>query len=59
MNMIGGGASAMNSLEMIRISSWYMTFCDFEKAVVTFLKNVQMYAVTKKYKMKIREACHY
>jgi len=57
--MIGGGASAMNSLEMIRISSWYMTFCDFEKAVVTFLKNVQMYAVTKKYKMKIREACHY
>lgn len=55
MTMIAGGMSAMSSLEMIRISSCYTMFGDFEKAFGTFLKDVQMHKLTKKYGIKIKE----
>jgi hypothetical protein len=55
MTMMVGGASAMTSPEMIRISSCYTMFGDFEKAFGTFLKDVQMHKLTKKYGMKIKE----
>ena len=55
MTMMAGGASAMSSPEMIRISSCYTMFGDFEKAFGTFLKDVQMHKLTKKYGMKIKE----
>jgi hypothetical protein len=53
--MMAGGATAMSSLEMTRISSCYTMFGDFEKAFRTFLKDVQMHKLTKKYGMKIKE----
>ena len=49
------GVSAISSLEMIRISSCYMIFGDFVKALGTFLKDVQIYKLTKKYRMNINE----
>lgn len=55
MTIIAGGASVMSSLEIIRISSYYTMFSDFEKAFRTFLKDVQIYKLTKKYRMKIKE----
>lgn len=55
MTMMAGGVSAMSSLEMIRISSCYTMFGDFEKAFGTFLKDVQIHKLTKKYGMKIKE----
>ena len=42
MTMKAGGPSAMSSLEMIRISSCYTMFGDFDKAFGTFLTDVQM-----------------
>jgi len=56
--MMAGGASAMSSLEMIRVSSCYTMFGDFEKAFGTFLKDVQMHKLTKKYGVKTKEK-HY
>ncbi|KAF4626461.1 hypothetical protein G7Y89_g11691 [Cudoniella acicularis] len=53
--MIVGGASIMTSPEMIRISSCYTMFGDFEKAFGTFLKDVQIHKLTKKYRIKIKE----
>ncbi|CZR56251.1 uncharacterized protein PAC_06139 [Phialocephala subalpina] len=55
MAMMAGGASTMSSPEMIRISSCYTMFGDFEKAFGTFLKDVKMHKLTKKYGMKIKE----
>jgi hypothetical protein len=55
MTMMAGGANAMSSREMIRISSCYTMFGDFEKAFGTFLKDVQMHKLTKKYGVKIRK----
>lgn len=55
MSMMGGGTSAMSSPEMIRISSCYTMFGDFEKAFGTFLKDVSMHKLTKKYGVKIKE----
>lgn len=55
MSMMAGGTSAMSSPEMIRISSCYTMFGDFEKAFGTFLKDVWMHKLTKKYGVKIKE----
>jgi len=55
MTMLAGGTSAMSSPEMIRISSCYTMFGDFEKAFGTFLKDVRMHQQMKKYGMKIKE----
>ena len=53
--IMASGVSAMSSLEMIRISSCYTMFGDFKKAFGTFLKDVQMHKLTKKYGIKIKE----
>jgi hypothetical protein len=55
MTMMADGASAISSPEMIRISSCYTMFDDFEKAFGTFLSDVQMHKLTKKYRIKIKE----
>ena len=55
MSMMADGMSAMNSPEMIRISSCYTMFGDFEKAIGIFLKDVWMHKLTKKYRVKIKE----
>ena len=55
MSMMAGGTSAMRSPEMIRISSCYTMFGDFEKAFGAFLKDVRMYKLTKKHGIKIKE----
>jgi hypothetical protein len=55
MAMMARGASVMSRPEMIRISSCYTMFGDFEKAFGTFLKDVQMHKLTKKYGIKIKE----
>ncbi len=55
MTMMAGGASAMSSPEMIQISSNYTMFGDFEKAFGTFLKEVRMRELTKKYGMQMKK----
>ena len=55
MGMIVGGTESMSSPEMIRISSCYSMFGDFEKAFGIFLKDIQMHELTRKYGMKIKE----
>lgn len=55
MNTMAGGASVMRSPEMIRISSCYTMFGDYEKAFGTFLKHVRMHKLTEKYGLKIKE----
>jgi len=55
MTMMAGGVSAMSSLKIIRISSCYTIFGDFEKAFGTFLKDVQIYKLMKKYGTTINE----
>jgi hypothetical protein len=55
MSLLSMQSGAMNSPEMIRISSCYTMFGDFDKAFGTFLKEVQMNKLTKKYGMKMRE----
>ena len=55
MTMMADGTSAMSSPEMIRISSCYTMFGDFEKAFGSFLEEVQMHKLMKKCGMKIRK----
>lgn len=55
MSIMADGTSAMSSPETIRISSCYTMFGDFEKAFGTFLKDVWMHKLTKKYGVKIKE----
>lgn len=55
MSMMTGSVGAMSSPEMIRISSCYTMFGDFDKAFSTFLKDVRMSTLTRRYGMKIRE----
>jgi hypothetical protein len=55
MSMMADDTSAMSSPEMIRISSCYTMFGDFEKAFGTFLKDVWMHKLTKKYGVKIKK----
>ena len=55
MRIMADSTSAMSSLEIIRISSCYTIFGDFEKAFGTFLKDVWMHKLTKKYGVKIKE----
>lgn len=55
MSMMARNTSAMSSPEMIRISSCYTMFGDFEWAFGTFLKDVGMHQLTKKYGVNIKE----
>ncbi len=55
MTMRVGGTSAMKSPEMIRISSCYTMFGDFEKTFGIFLKDVRMHKLAEKYGLKIKE----
>ena len=55
MSTMADDMSAMSSPEMIRVSSCYTMFGDFEKAFGTFLKDVWMHKLTKKYAVKIKE----
>lgn len=54
MSTITGGTHAINSPEMIRISSCYTMFGDLDKAFETFLEDVQMRRLTNKYGMRIK-----
>ncbi|MCJ1422110.1 Serine active site containing protein 1 [Xylographa parallela] len=49
MTMIADGMDTMSSPEMIRISSCYTMFGDFEKAFDTFLKDVRLNKLTEKF----------
>lgn len=49
------GMNSMSSPEMVRISSRYTMFGDFEKAFGVFLKDARMHKLANKYGMKIRE----
>jgi hypothetical protein len=53
--IMASSVSAISSLEMIRISLYYTIFGDFGKAFSTFLKDVQIHKLTKKYRMKTKE----
>jgi hypothetical protein len=54
MSMIAGG-TMMSSPEMIQISSCYTMFGDLDKAFRTFLKDVHMQELAKKYGVLIKE----
>lgn len=54
MYMIAGG-TMMSSPEMNRISSCYTMFGDLDKAFRTFLKEVHMQELEKKYGIRIKE----
>ena len=55
MGMMTGSAGAMADPDMIRIMSYYTMFGDFDKVFGTFLQQVRMSALMKKYGVKIRE----
>ncbi|KAL2037201.1 hypothetical protein N7G274_010064 [Stereocaulon virgatum] len=55
MRMMADDTNAMSTPEMIRIFSCYKMFGDFEKAFGTFLRDVWMHQLTKKYGVKIKE----
>ena len=55
MSMMTNDTSAMSTPEMIRISSCYTMFGDFEKAFGTFLKDVSIHKLAKKYGVNIKQ----
>ena len=55
MTMMADGKSGMSSPEMIRISSCYTMFGDFDKAFGIFLKDVRLRKLMKKHGLKIKD----
>lgn len=54
-NMMADGTGGMSTPEMIRISSCYTMFGNFENAFDTFLKDVQLHKLLKKHGMMVKE----
>jgi hypothetical protein len=55
MTMMADGKSGMSSPEMIRISSCYTMFGDFDKAFGIFLKDVRLHKLMEKHGLKIKD----
>ena len=55
MSMMRRGIDAIESSEMIRVSSCYTMFGDFDKAFGIFLKETSMHALTNKFGMRIKQ----